>query len=405
MCVLTVSMRVMSAGHGYRYLLTSVAIADRDRGLSTPLADYYTAQGTPPGRWLGSGVAGLSDGWISPEDVVTEEQLRLLLGEGKNPVTGLALGRAFPVYRSQKERIQARVARLDASLSTEDRARAVEQITTEEVARKSKRAVAGFDFTFSAPKSVSVLWALVDPATRAAIIAAHHAAVADVIDLMEREFAATRMGATGPDGVIGQVAVDGLIATAFDHYDSRSGDPQLHTHVVIANKARTTVDGTWRSLDGRPLHAAVVAMSEHYNAVLADRLTCDLGVVWQSRRRGADRNPQWEIASVPQRLLDTFSSRSRSIDTAKGADVPFNDFKPEFNQGTVGAKRAAETGPVYITDRGKPAHVLLTNESYIELIGQNASIVDLLTRTSGIGAIDFDPPKMAFTAQPTDLST
>lgn len=145
------------------------------------------------------------------------------------------------------------------------------------------------------------------------IEAAHHAAIADVIELMERDVAATRTGASGPDGAVAQVDVAGLIATAFDHYDSRAGDPQLHTHVVIANKAKTVRDGKWRTLDGRPLHAAVVALSEHYNAVLADRLTRELGVMWQSRQRGADRNVAWEIAGVPQNLFDAFSSRSTAV--------------------------------------------------------------------------------------------
>ncbi len=65
----------------------------------------------------------------------------------------------------------------------------------------------------------------------------------DVIGLMEREFAATRTGTAATDGVDAQVEVAGLIATAFDHYDSRAGDPPLHTHVVISNKVKTAWDG------------------------------------------------------------------------------------------------------------------------------------------------------------------
>lgn len=55
---MTVSMRVMSAGDGYKYLLRSVAAGDGDRSLSTPLTRYYAEEGTPPGRWLGSGLGG-----------------------------------------------------------------------------------------------------------------------------------------------------------------------------------------------------------------------------------------------------------------------------------------------------------------------------------------------------------
>ncbi len=82
-CVVTVSMRVMSTGTGYRYLLKPVAAADGNRDLSTPLTRYYADQGTPPGFWLGSGIADLGDGQLHPGDVVTEAQLQLLLGNGR----------------------------------------------------------------------------------------------------------------------------------------------------------------------------------------------------------------------------------------------------------------------------------------------------------------------------------
>ena len=77
---------------------------------------------------------------------------------------------------------------------------------------------------FSIPMSTSVLWAVADAGTQALIADAHHAAVAEVVAFMEREVAATRTGATGRDGAVAQVDVTGLIATAFDHYDSRAGD-------------------------------------------------------------------------------------------------------------------------------------------------------------------------------------
>lgn len=80
---------------------------------------------------------------------------------------------------------------------------------------------------------------------------AHRAAVADVLAFIEREVASTRVGASDGSGAVIQADVTGLIATAFDHFDSRAGDPHLHTHVVIANKAKTVADGQWRSLDGR----------------------------------------------------------------------------------------------------------------------------------------------------------
>ncbi|GAA1488221.1 hypothetical protein GCM10009626_09670 [Brachybacterium sacelli] len=310
-------MRVMSAGDGYKYLLRSVAAADGDRSLSTPLTRYYAEEGTPPGQWLGSGVASLGKGQLSVGDRVSEAQLQLLMGMGRDPITGDPLGLAFPAYKSVSERIEARIADLNAGLSPGAKGEAVAQIETEESARGTRQAVAGFDFTFSIPKSASALWAVADAGTQALIGEAHHRAVAEMVAFMEREVAATRTGATAGDGAVAQVDVTGLVATAFDHFDSRAGDPHLHTHVVISNKVKTTLDGKWRSLDGRPMHAAVVALSELHAAVFADQMTRTFGVEWEARDMGRDRNPAWAIASVPEKLVVEFSTRARHIDVEK----------------------------------------------------------------------------------------
>jgi len=314
---MTVSMRVMSAGTGYQYLLKSVVAGDGNRSLSTPLTRYYTEEGTPPGRWLGSGLHAVADGTLKQVDPVREEQLALLLGLGRDPVSGDPLGRAFPTYGGLAERVASRVSELPAAQSEEERAAAVARIETEEIEAGGKRAVAGYDFTFSVPKSVSVLWGVTDAGTQALIVDAHHEAVAEVLDFLEREIATTRRGVNGGDGAVAQADIVGIIATAFDHWDSRLGDPQLHTHVVISNKVKTSQDGRWRSLDGRPLHAAVVALSEHYNAVLADRITRTFGVEWEQRSRGKDRTPAWELTPVSEDLIREFSSRSRAIDLEK----------------------------------------------------------------------------------------
>ena len=311
---MTVSMRVMSAGDGYKYLLRTIAAADGDRSLSTPLTRYYAEEGTPPGTWMGSALSGLGDGRIGAGDEVSEAQLQLLIGMGRDPITGAPLGRAFPRYVSVTDRIGKRVSALDPGLGMGERAEQVAQIESEEAERGNRRAVAGFDYTFSVPKSVSVLWGVADAGTQSLIAQAHHEAVTEVVEFMEREVAATRTGYTAAAGAVAQVDVTGLIATAFDHYDSRSSDPQLHTHVVVSNKVQTALDGRWRSLDGRPMHAAVVALSEHYNAVLADRLTGMLGLGWEARERGRDRNPAWEIVGVGEELIEEFSTRSHDID-------------------------------------------------------------------------------------------
>ena len=127
--------------------------------------------------------------------------------------------------------------------------------------------VAGYDLTFSPVKSVSTLWAVADPAVAAVIERAHQAAVKDALAFIEEHALFTR---TGPQG-IRQVNVRGLVATAFTHRDSRAGDPDLHTHVAVANKVQT-LDGRWLSIDGRVLFKANVAASETYNTALEQHL-------------------------------------------------------------------------------------------------------------------------------------
>ncbi len=74
----------------------------------------------------------------------------------------------------------------------------------------------------------------------------------------------------------------------------------------------------------------------------------------------------------------------------------------QFNQDASGAKKAARQGPVFITDRGQPAHVLLSIEEYRRLTGAGGSIADLLAMDEGVD-IDFDPPKAVIAGRPVDL--
>jgi hypothetical protein len=166
---MSVSMRVMSAGDGYKYLLRTVAAADGERSLSTPLTRYYAEAGTPPGRWVGSGLPAVADGRIAAGSRVSEAQLELLLGMGRDPGTGAALGRAYPAYAATE-------ASPNGATPTGP--------TTSSPLRR--RAVAGYDFTFSLPKSASVLWAIADADTQAKIADAHHAAIDDVLAFLER---------------------------------------------------------------------------------------------------------------------------------------------------------------------------------------------------------------------------
>jgi conjugative relaxase-like TrwC/TraI family protein len=277
---MVMSLAKMCAGAGVDYMLRHIARGDgsgREVGDGS-LAAYYTASGYPPGVWLGSGLAGLADGrGVTPGSVVDENAMRSLFGEGKDPVTGARLGRA---------------------------------------PSSSSRPVVGFDLTFSVPKSVSVLWGIAGPEIRAVIEGAHHDAITAALRLVERDVARTRIGAGGSV----QVPVRGIIAAGFDHSDSRDGDPQLHTHVTVANRVQAA-DGIWRTLYGARLYRSAVAVSETYDALLADGITRALGLDWQWRDRGVSRNPARELAVVPQLLVDEFSTRSRAIDGAKDRSI------------------------------------------------------------------------------------
>lgn len=345
---MTVTIRKMSAGNGYEYLLKSVRNADLDAPDLTsgagpalggpghsdpggawvdPVVAYYAEAGTPPGFWLGAAVRDLGDGELAPGDAVTATHLQRLLGAGVDPVTTEPLGRRYPKYRPVGERIADRAAQLDSGLSLDERQAAVVLITAEEVAAGDKTATAGFDLTFSVPKSVSVLWGLSDRTTQALILAAHHQAVAETIAFIEDHIASTRVGTDAGDGSVAHVDVTGLVAMAYDHWDSRAHDPQLHTHLVVANKVRAVVDGKWRTPDSRALFNANVAFSEHYNAILADRLTATLGVTWSHRKRGRDRNLAFEIDEIPDGLLFEFSSRSAEIEHC--ADALIREYREQ----------------------------------------------------------------------------
>jgi hypothetical protein len=116
----------------------------------------------------------------------------------------------------------------------------------------------------------------------------------------------------GKDGVR-QVETRGLIAAAFAHRDSRAGDPDLHTHVAVANKVQTK-QGKWLSIYGRVLHQHVVAASETYNTALERHLVDALGVQFDERP-GLDREkrPIREIVGVDQSLCEAWSSRRADI--------------------------------------------------------------------------------------------
>ncbi|MET0931327.1 MAG: MobF family relaxase, partial [Aeromicrobium sp.] len=359
---MTMSLHKLTAGSGYDYLTRQVAVQDATEKGHGSLASYYSEKGEAPGRWVGSGLGNLEG--LSAGDTVTAEQMHALFAFGFHPLAEARiaalevtaspaevrsvqrLGTPFKVYDSDVPAFHVEVARRlgelnvaagrsrDDIVSINDRARVRSGVASEaflkehgrmpenarelaamvaKLSRPRTTAVAGFDLTFSPVKSVSALWAIADRATAAAIERAHDAAVNDALGFIEAEALFTR---TGTDGVE-QVDVTGMVAAAFTHRDSRAGDPDLHTHVAVANKVRT-LDGRWLAIDGRVLFKAHVSASETYNTALERHLVEALGVRF-AERPATDRRkrPVREIVGVDPELNARWSTRRVSIEARR----------------------------------------------------------------------------------------
>ena len=224
--------------------------------------DYYARSAERPGRFVGRGAESLGVSGREADAVALER----LFGHGTDPRDGTPLGRSF---------------------SPED-----------------SRAVAGFALTFSPPKSVSALWALAEQQTADQVLAAHEAAVSTALAFVDEHASFTRRGHNG----VVQVDTDGLIAASFVHRTSRAADPQLHTHLLVANKVRAA-DAKWLSLDGRELFETQKAAGMLYKAALRSELSTRLGVAWTP----VDENGVAEVVGVPQALIEQWSARRHEL--------------------------------------------------------------------------------------------
>ncbi|MBB1510612.1 MobF family relaxase [Tessaracoccus sp. MC1756] len=354
---MTASLHKLTAGSGYDYLTRQVAAQDSTEKGHASLTSYYTEKGEVPGRWVGSGLAGLGD--VATGSFVDETQMRALFGAGYHPNMAARLA-ALPVGASREQiRDAARLGtpfkvfeaastfqkdvavrcsqwssanglthdvvvpvdvratirnELATRIFTERAGRAPTPLElSTEVARLSRNpttACAGYDVTFTPVKSVSALWAVAPQSMAAAIEAAHNAAVTDALTYLEQRVLYSRRGAGG----VRQVDVRGLIAASFTHRDSRAGDPNLHTHVAIANKVQA-LDGTWLAIDGRPLFAGLVSVSEVYNTHLEAHLTHTLGLQFAAGGEAVEgKRSVREIVGVPSGLREAWSSRRAAIE-------------------------------------------------------------------------------------------
>jgi conjugative relaxase-like TrwC/TraI family protein len=330
----------LSVGDGYTYLTKQVAGGDVQRAPGQSAADYYGQAGNPQGRWLGSGLDALD---LAAGQTVREEQMRNLFGSGIHPDAeqvldahlaanvkpgatkmqrdrafaaakrAVKLGQKFPEYETLepfKDRVAKRLDLIASETGRTATAAETAKVKLEEASRQ-RTSVAGYDLVFSPVKSVSILFGLhPDKHVRTEVKSAHDAAVASVIAMLEEHAAFTRSGVGG----VAQIETTGLIAAAFDHFDSRAGDPDLHTHLAVVNKVQGR-DGKWRALDGSALYALGVAASETYNSAVEAEMTARLGVAFADRP-GPVRNgrPVREIVGIDQAMVKHFSARRSAIE-------------------------------------------------------------------------------------------
>ncbi|HET7416067.1 MAG TPA: MobF family relaxase [Solirubrobacterales bacterium] len=223
--------------------------------------DYYSGEGEAEGYWLGDSAEDLGlQGKVDPD------QLRAML-TGTDPASGDPLG----------------------------------------LRHVEGGPVPGFDLTFSAPKSVSLLWALGGHPVAAEVKTAHAQAVQAGLDYLQREACWTRRGAGGREFLRG----NGFLAAGYVHRSSRAGDPQLHTHVLVANT--TYAEGRWTRLYHPAIYEHAKTASYIYEAHLRDELTRRLGVRWREVSNGLS-----EIEGFDPDHLRTFSTRRQQILEAAG---------------------------------------------------------------------------------------
>jgi conjugative relaxase-like TrwC/TraI family protein len=249
--------------------------------------DYYAGEGEAKGYWLGDAARELGlQGGVEPE------QLTAML-TGRNPADGELLLSMNGV--------------------------------------RGKAPVPGFDLTFSAPKSVSLLWALGEAETRSAVLDAHERSISNALAYMQREACWARRGAGGREFVPG----DGFLAAAYRHRASRAGDPQLHTHVLIANATKGP-DGRWSRLHHPSIYEHAKTASYLYEANLRHELSLSLGVGWKPVRKGLA-----EIEGFSNYALEKFSTRRTQILMAVGEGASARE-RQVAALTTRSAKREAE---------------------------------------------------------------
>src|SRR5271166_2322950 len=168
--------------------------------------------------------------------------------------------------------------------------------------------VHGFDLTFAAPKSVSLLRALTDDIGEKAMLAAHHKGIDAAMNYLYEHAGYTRVHnpVTGRKDL---QRLPGLVGIAYQHETSRCGDPHLHTHVIVPNR-QARADGTLVSIDSKSLFHEAKAAGVIYQAVVRHELHEAIGAEWNAVD---GRSAMAEIAGVTKNCLKAWSQRSTRL--------------------------------------------------------------------------------------------
>ncbi len=236
--------------------------------------DYYSKPGEAPGVWSGTLAEGLGlSGEVDHDDYMA-------IFSGKDPGTGVQL-----VKRPEGRRW----------VDAEGRNRKADPVL-------------GYDLRFAAPKSVSLVWAIGDEEARVAVLEAHEKGVREALSYLEDVACWVQREKGGKKIEKGT----GFVGMAFLHRSSRTGDPALHTHMLISNMTRSAKDGKWLSLaspKGRmPLFLYAKAAGHIYQAVMRAEITRELGLGW-----GEVRNGHADLLGFDRDLIEHFSRRREEI--------------------------------------------------------------------------------------------
>jgi conjugative relaxase-like TrwC/TraI family protein len=254
-------------------------------------SDYYDQQRRVQGEWQGRGAE-----LLGLRGSVTQEQFEAVR-EGLNPENGEYL------------RPRHGVDRVGMDGSEQSKARSL------------------YDFTFSAPKSVSVQ-AMVGGDER--LIAAHDKAIREALAEAENHTAArVRLHGANEDRITGN-----WVVATYRHDTSRELDPQLHTHAVAANLTYDGVEGRWKALQASGLYERRAYLTEVYRNTLAHEVR-SLGYEIKTRRDSRGRDLGFEIRGVSEELLEKYSQRSAQRDQAIDEFTRQNGRKPTDNEVAV----------------------------------------------------------------------